>query len=75
MESPPLVKEMSSSTTSFQESSEESDDGDTYCLCKSFKPRIMVACDNPQCLIEWYHLSRDGLTVEPDGDWYCPFCQ
>jgi hypothetical protein len=34
----------------------------------------MVACDNPECPIEWFHFACVGLTEQPKGKWYCPEC-
>ena len=38
----------------------------------------MVACDSPNCKIEWYHFPCIGLTKKPDSNvanlWYCPEC-
>lgn len=38
----------------------------------------MVACDSPNCKIEWYHFPCIGLTKKPDHNvgnlWYCPEC-
>jgi hypothetical protein len=34
----------------------------------------MVACDNPECPIEWFHFACVGLTEQPKGKWYCPDC-
>ena len=43
-------------------------------MCKSYKPDQMIACDNPQCLTEWYHFSCLGLKEAPKEDWCCPYC-
>ena len=53
---------------------ETSDSDELYCVCKSYKPDQMIACDNPQCLTEWYHFSCLGLKEAPKEDWYCPYC-
>ncbi|VDP94911.1 unnamed protein product [Echinostoma caproni] len=34
----------------------------------------MVACDNRDCPIEWFHFECVGLTSKPRGQWYCPQC-
>lgn len=34
----------------------------------------MIACDNPQCEIEWYHFTCVGVTKVPKDEWFCPFC-
>jgi inhibitor of growth protein 4 len=45
-----------------------------YCLCNRVSYGNMVACDNPECLIEWFHYQCVGLTEQPKGKWYCPAC-
>ncbi|MBW0486362.1 hypothetical protein O181_026077 [Austropuccinia psidii MF-1] len=48
----------------------------TYCICKGevYGDR-MVACDNAECPIEWFHYQCAGLTEDPTGNWYCPECE
>lgn len=45
-----------------------------YCLCQNVSYGEMVACDNPECPIEWFHFACVGLTEQPKGKWYCPEC-
>jgi len=49
-----------------------------YCICKSASYGEMIACDNPQCEIEWFHVGCVG--VDPSdannrGAWFCPQCR
>lgn len=46
----------------------------TYCLCNQVSYGEMVACDNPDCKIEWFHFGCVGLKEQPKGKWYCPNC-
>ncbi|KAJ1298834.1 hypothetical protein BS78_01G484100 [Paspalum vaginatum] len=46
----------------------------TYCYCNQVSYGEMVACDNPNCKIEWYHFSCVGVKEHPKGKWYCPSC-
>ncbi|XP_038991719.1 PHD finger protein ING1-like isoform X2 [Hibiscus syriacus] len=46
----------------------------TYCLCNQVSYGEMVACDNPDCKIEWFHFGCVGLKERPKGKWYCPDC-
>lgn len=46
-----------------------------YCHCKRISFGQMVACENPDCAIEWYHFSCVGLKVEPVDAWFCPTCR
>lgn len=43
----------------------------TYCWCGGEEAGRMVACDNPQCRIEWFHFGCVGLTRKPRGKWFC----
>jgi len=46
-----------------------------YCFCrKHIFASVMVACDNDQCTIKWFHLRCVGLQQAPKGDWFCPNC-
>ncbi|KNE99707.1 hypothetical protein PSTG_06998 [Puccinia striiformis f. sp. tritici PST-78] len=47
-----------------------------YCFCKGqvYGDR-MVACDNSECPIEWFHYQCAGLTEDPTGNWFCPDCK
>lgn len=45
-----------------------------YCYCKCPESGTMIACDNPQCAIEWFHLTCLKLSSIPRGKWYCPDC-
>ena len=47
---------------------------ETYCLCKRVSFGTMVACDDPHCKTEWYHLACVGLTAVPAGSWICADC-
>lgn len=46
----------------------------TYCICNQVSFGEMVACDNPNCKIEWFHFGCVGLKEQPKGKWYCPDC-
>ncbi|GJN30277.1 hypothetical protein PR202_gb18568 [Eleusine coracana subsp. coracana] len=46
----------------------------TYCLCNQVSYGEMVACDNSDCKIEWFHFGCVGLKEQPKGKWYCPNC-
>ncbi|MQM02401.1 hypothetical protein Taro_035163 [Colocasia esculenta] len=46
----------------------------TYCFCNQVSYGQMVACDNPDCKIEWFHFGCVGLKEQPKGKWYCPNC-
>lgn len=44
------------------------------CYCRSLDMGRMVACDNANCKIKWYHFECVGLYKNPEGSWYCPSC-
>ncbi|KAK1290927.1 PHD finger protein ING1 [Acorus calamus] len=46
----------------------------TYCFCNQVSFGEMVACDHPNCKIEWFHYGCVGLKEQPKGKWYCPDC-
>ena len=46
----------------------------TYCYCDQISFDEMVACDNEDCTIEWFHYACVGLTAPPKNEWYCRFC-
>ncbi|GMP77709.1 hypothetical protein CsSME_00033887 [Camellia sinensis var. sinensis] len=46
----------------------------TYCFCNQVSYGEMVACDNPDCKIEWFHFGCVGLKEQPKGKWYCSEC-
>jgi len=46
-----------------------------YCSCCGPEQGIMIACDNPDCRVEWFHLECLHLEVVPSGKWYCPDCR
>ncbi|CDR88461.1 uncharacterized protein SPSC_04288 [Sporisorium scitamineum] len=46
----------------------------TYCYCDQISFDEMVACDNEDCTIEWFHYACVGLTRQPKNEWFCRFC-
>ncbi|EGF77561.1 hypothetical protein BATDEDRAFT_35913 [Batrachochytrium dendrobatidis JAM81] len=46
----------------------------TYCICKQVSFGEMIACDNDDCPIEWFHYTCVGLTDPVKGKWFCPIC-
>jgi len=63
--------------TETDKSSTESDkhsDNEVWCLCKGKEDGKMIACDNSNCSIEWFHYACVGIKQKPKGTWYCPQC-
>ena len=52
-----------------------SDDSKMYCFCGKDKKGMMIACENPECTVEWYHYSCVGIRRKPKGSWFCPKCK
>jgi hypothetical protein len=46
-----------------------------YCTCRKLSYGQMVACDNEDCAIEWFHFACVGLESKPRGRWLCPNCR
>jgi hypothetical protein len=48
--------------------------GERYCWCRGPTSGSMIACEHPDCPIEWYHMPCVDLDEAPSGDWICAFC-
>jgi len=46
-----------------------------YCTCRQVSYGNMIACENPECIIEWFHFKCVDLVVEPTEPWYCQSCR
>lgn len=46
-----------------------------YCICNGVSSGDMIACDNKECPIEWFHYSCLGITKAPEGQWFCLHCR
>lgn len=49
-----------------------------YCKCKSGAYGDMIGCDNKKCPIQWFHYGCVGIKEKPDNSqhWYCsPECK
>nr|OQO15365.1 hypothetical protein B0A51_17734 [Rachicladosporium sp. CCFEE 5018] len=58
--------------------SEEVEDGkSSYCYCQKPSYGEMVACDDPTCQREWFHLACTGLSASPKelDIWICDVCE
>lgn len=45
-----------------------------YCVCNRIAFGDMIACDNEECPIEWFHYTCVNLTKKPRNTWICPTC-
>ncbi|XP_014240242.1 uncharacterized protein LOC106661401 [Cimex lectularius] len=52
-------------------------DKDVYCYCRCPYDEVseMIACDDENCTIEWFHFECVGIMVPPRGEWFCPGCR
>ena len=52
-------------------------DQPSYCYCGGPENGTMIACDNPDCPIEWFHTKCLRLQTLPKrkAKWYCPDCR
>ena len=46
-----------------------------FCYCGGPEEGTMIACDNEDCSIEWFHTGCLRITTVPKGKWYCPDCR
>ncbi|KAH7886223.1 hypothetical protein F5I97DRAFT_1878570 [Phlebopus sp. FC_14] len=46
-----------------------------YCFCNGVSYGEMIACDDENCEREWFHITCIGLTVPPQGSWFCEACR
>ncbi|KAN0097205.1 hypothetical protein V8E55_001651 [Tylopilus felleus] len=56
---------------------EEGDDGDDkelYCFCQKLSYGEMIACDNPVCPYQWFHLPCVNLKQPLPESWFCAEC-
>lgn len=47
----------------------------TYCTCKRVSFGNMIACENADCAIEWFHFECVSVTAETTDPWFCPACR
>ena len=45
-----------------------------YCICKQVAFGDMIACDNEDCAVEWFHYACVNLSRKPKNSWICPLC-
>lgn len=46
----------------------------SWCICRRISFGTMIFCDNPSCLIKWFHLECISMHKVPENDWYCANC-
>lgn len=60
--------------TDCEDSDSSTEEDAELCHCRSQDLGRMVACDNTECKIKWYHFECVALHTNPEGSWYCPSC-
>ncbi|KAI0082507.1 hypothetical protein K474DRAFT_1694352 [Panus rudis PR-1116 ss-1] len=50
------------------------EDKELYCFCRKLSYGEMIACDNPDCRYQWFHLPCVNLKAPLPGTWYCSEC-
>jgi hypothetical protein len=45
-----------------------------YCICHRLSHGEMVACENENCPIEWFHFVCVGITGKAPQVWFCSEC-
>lgn len=58
-------------TPSKDSSAVASSSNEVFCLCGGKDEGRMIACDNSNCAIEWYHYKCIDISRKPKGKWYC----
>ena len=56
-------------------SSSKADSSEKFCYCKGIEEGEMIACDNAECAVEWFHTRCLRINSVPKGKWYCPDCR
>ena len=62
-------------TSTTGQSDNDSDSEELWCICREPEYGQMIACDNDQCPIVWFHTACLKLKRVPQGNWYCPECK
>ncbi|OJA19910.1 hypothetical protein AZE42_03762 [Rhizopogon vesiculosus] len=56
------------------EEGEEGEDKELYCFCQKLSYGEMIACDNPDCPYQWFHLPCVNLKQPLPESWFCDDC-
>ncbi|OBZ70433.1 Chromatin modification-related protein png1 [Grifola frondosa] len=52
----------------------DAEDKELYCFCQKLSYGEMIACDNPDCRYQWFHLPCVNLKPPLPDSWYCEDC-
>ncbi|KAH7887455.1 hypothetical protein F5I97DRAFT_831909 [Phlebopus sp. FC_14] len=56
------------------EGEEDAEDKELYCFCQKLSYGEMIACDNPECPYQWFHLPCVNLKQPLPEHWFCAEC-
>lgn len=56
------------------EEGEDGEDKELYCICQKLSYGEMIACDNPECPYQWFHLPCVNLKQPLPESWFCDLC-
>jgi chromatin modification-related protein YNG2 len=56
------------------EDGEDGEDKELYCFCQKLSYGEMIACDNPDCPYQWFHLPCVNLKQPLPESWFCAEC-
>ncbi|KAG1752458.1 uncharacterized protein EDB91DRAFT_1243224 [Suillus paluster] len=56
------------------EDGEDGEDKELYCFCQKLSYGEMIACDNPDCPYQWFHLPCVNLKQPLPESWFCEDC-
>ena len=45
------------------------------CVCSKPSESQMIACDNLECKVEWFHFKCVNIRKAPRGEWICIQCR
>jgi len=73
----PIKTSFSDPASSTSDKCDEPSNQSVYCYCNGPEEGEMIACDNEQCGIEWFHIKCLKISKVPKGKskWYCPDCR
>ena len=54
--------------------SEQTTQKEVWCFYRCEESGEMIACDNEQCKIGWFHINCLRIEKVPRGKWFCPEC-
>ncbi|OCH94269.1 hypothetical protein OBBRIDRAFT_817293 [Obba rivulosa] len=52
----------------------DAEDKELYCFCQKLSYGEMIACDNPDCRYQWFHLPCVNLKPPLPDSWFCSEC-